>query len=93
MLDIILKRIYKELPGTIAITVHDSIMTGVLTNDVEAVKKIMIEELTFFIGFQPQINIEGIIEKNKKEEESKGKTERKRTFSNQYDATNLVSYN
>jgi len=93
MLDIILKRIYKELPGTIAITVHDSIMTGVLTNDVEAVKKIMIDELTFFVGFQPQINIEGIIEENKKEEKSKGKTERERTFSNQYVATNLVSYN
>ncbi|MDD2307715.1 MAG: hypothetical protein PHP53_23635 [Prolixibacteraceae bacterium] len=62
MLDVILKRIYKELPGTIAITVHDSIMTGVLTNNVEAVCKIMIEELTFFVGFAPNIKIEGIIE-------------------------------
>jgi hypothetical protein len=61
MLDVILKRIYKELPGTIAITVHDSIMTGVLTNNVEAIRKIMIEELTFFVGFAPNIKIEGII--------------------------------
>jgi hypothetical protein len=83
MLDIILKRIYKELPGTIAITVHDSIMTGILTNNIEAVRKIMIDELTFFIGFQPQIKIEGIIKKNKEEE-------RKCIISNQYVATNLV---
>jgi hypothetical protein len=62
MLDVILKRIYKELPGTIAITVHDSIMTGLLTNNVDAVRKIMTEELTFFVGFAPNIKIEGIIE-------------------------------
>lgn len=39
MLDVILKRVYKELPGVIAITVHDSIMTGILTNKTEEVKK------------------------------------------------------
>ena len=63
MLDVILKRIYKELPGTIAVTVHDSIMTGVLTNNVEAVRKIMIEELTFFVGFAPKIKVEGSIKR------------------------------
>jgi hypothetical protein len=54
ILDVILKRIYKELPGTIAITIHDSIMT----NNVEPVLKIMKDELTFFIGFEPKIEIE-----------------------------------
>jgi hypothetical protein len=54
ILDVILNRIYKELPGTIAITIHDSIMT----NNVEPVLKIMKEELTFFIGFEPKIEIE-----------------------------------
>jgi hypothetical protein len=93
MLDIILKRIYKELPGTIAITVHDSIMTGVLTNDVEAVKKVMIEELTLYVGFRPQINIEGIIIENKRGEEMKGETGRDIIISNQYVATNLVTDN
>jgi len=58
ILDVILKRIYRELPGTIAITIHDSVMTGVLTNNIEAVRKIMIDELTSFIGFPPQIKIE-----------------------------------
>jgi hypothetical protein len=58
MLQVILKRIYKELPGTIAVTIHDSIMTGILTNNVEAVREIIIEELEFFVGFQPQIKIE-----------------------------------
>lgn len=61
VLDVILMRIYKELPGTIAITIHDSIMTGVLTNNVSEVNKIMVEELTFFVGFAPKLSIEGII--------------------------------
>jgi hypothetical protein len=86
MLDVILKRIYKELPGTIAVTVHDSIMTGILTNNVEAVRKIMIEELTFFIGFQPQIKIEGIKEEIREEE-------KREITIKQYDATTFVSYN
>ena len=86
MLDVILKRIYKELPGTIAITIHDSVMTGVLTNNVEAVRKIIIEELTFFVGFPPQVKIEGIIKDKEKEEGSK-------QYSNQYDATTFVSVN
>lgn len=60
MLDIIVKRINSELPGTIAITIHDSIMTGELKNNVEAVRKIMIEELTNFVGFAPKIKVEGI---------------------------------
>jgi len=89
MLDIILKRIYKELPGTIAVTVHDSIMTGILTNNVEAVRKIMNEELTFFIGFPPKINIERLLRENEEE----NREEKKRTFSNQYDAINLISIN
>jgi hypothetical protein len=86
MLDRILKRIYKELPGTIAVTVHDSIMTGILTNNVEAVRKIMIDELTSFVGFPPKIKIEekkGDIKKKEEEE----------IITNQYGATTLVSLN
>jgi hypothetical protein len=89
MLDVILKRIYRELPGTIAVTVHDSVMTGLLTNNVEAVRKIMEEELTFFVGMTPQIKIEGI-EREKKEE---GKKKGRGAVSNQYDARNAVSLN
>jgi hypothetical protein len=55
-------------PGTIAITIHDSIMTGILTNNVLAVRKILTDELTFFIGFPPQIKMEGIKEENKEKE-------------------------
>ena len=66
MLDIILKRIYKELPGTIAITIHDSIMTGILTNRVEEVKKIMFDELQYFVGLAPKLTVEsGRITENK----------------------------
>jgi hypothetical protein len=86
MLDVILKRIYKELPGTIAVTVHDSIMTGILTNNVEAVSKIIVDELTFFIGFPPQIKIEENIEENKEKEV-------KQTISNYYPAQTFVSLN
>jgi len=71
ILDVILKRIYKELPGTIAVTIHDSIMTGILTNNVEAVRQIMIEELTVFVGFRPQTTIEGM--KGRKREEREGR--------------------
>ncbi len=84
MLDVIMKRIYRELPGVVAITIHDSIMTGILTNNVEAVRKIMEEELTFFVGFRPQIKIEGLIEEE-------GRKIREIIFSNQYVATKLVS--
>ena len=62
MLQVILKRIYKELPGTIAVTIHDSIMTGILTNNVEAVRKILIDEIGSFVGFRPQTSIEGFRE-------------------------------
>lgn len=72
MLDRILKRVYKELPGVVAITIHDSVMTGVLTTDVEAVRKIMIEEMTDFVGFAPQISIEGILEEKEVIRKEKG---------------------
>ena len=78
------------MPGTIAVTVHDSIMTGVLTNNVKAVCKIMIDELTFFVGFAPKIKIERMIEEEGEEEEEK---KGERINSNQYDATTLVSLN
>jgi predicted HAD superfamily phosphohydrolase YqeG len=68
----VLKRIYRELPDVVAITIHDSIMTGVMTNNVEAVKTILIEEMTNFVGFRPNVTLEGIIEKegeNRRERE------------------------
>jgi hypothetical protein len=86
MLDVILKRIYKEFPGTIAVTIHDSIMTGILTNNVEAVRKIMTEELANFVGLPPKIKIEGQI-RNKEERRENN------NIINQYHATNLVNVN
>jgi len=86
LLDVILKRIYKELPGVIAITIHDSIMTGAITNQVDAIRKIMNDELTKFVGFAPKIKIEGVIEGNKE-------IISKCIFSNQYDARTSVCFN
>lgn len=86
MLDVILKRIYRELPGTIAVTIHDSIMTGILTNNVEAVMNIMIQELQNFVGFRPQLKIEGLLEDK---EEGKGEA----VLLNHYVITNSVSHN
>lgn len=86
MLDVVLKRIYRELPDVVAITIHDSIMTGILTNNVAAVRKIMEEELTNFVGFRPKVNIEGIYEK---EEEREGRG----VIKKQYDATTFVNVN
>lgn len=92
MLDVILKRIYKELPGTIAITIHDSVMTGVLTNNVEVVKKIIIEEMTFFVGYPPQIKLEGIIEKSREIEVKERVESTGRIITNHYHATIPTTY-
>jgi hypothetical protein len=54
----ILPRINKEHPGTIAVSIHDSVMTSVMTNDVIKVQKIMKEELTKFIGNVPRLKVE-----------------------------------
>jgi hypothetical protein len=75
MLDVVLKRIYRELPDVVAITIHDSIMTGVMTNNVEAVKTILIEELTNFVGFRPNVNLEGVIEEEREIRKGKEKEE------------------
>ena len=86
MLDIVLKRIYRELPGTIAVTIHDSIMTGILTNNIEAVRKIIHEELTFFVGIEPKIEIEGKL----REKEKEGREGREKEIIKYYDATTFV---
>lgn len=97
ILDIILKRIYKEIPGVIAITIHDSIMTGVLTNNVAAVSRIMIEELTRFVGFAPKIKIEWNPSKREEEEKKEPREEERKKeetrYIKQYDATALASLN
>lgn len=58
MLDKIIRRIHNEMPGVIAMTIHDSIMTGILTNNVEAVRKVMDQELKSFVGMPPTLKIE-----------------------------------
>jgi hypothetical protein len=83
MIDVVLRRIYRELPGVVAITIHDSILTGILTDDVEAVRRIMSDELTKFVGFLPQIKIEDYL--GEKSEEKKSLI--------QYDVTMPVSCN
>lgn len=94
MLNVIVKRINKELPKVIVMTIHDSIMTGILTDDVEAVRKIMTEVLTEFVGFAPKIEIEKIDPLNIKniyrdiEEE-----EREKLLLIQYDVIHSVSNN
>ena len=98
MLDVIMKRIDKELPNTIAVTVHDSIMTGIMTNNVEAVRNIMAEELTSFVGFSPNIKIEENIELKenactKRMAMMEEREEKSNTNSNQYVATTSVSLN
>jgi hypothetical protein len=86
VLDVIVRRIHKKLPDTIAITIHDSIMTGILTDDVETVRKIMSDELTSFVGFSPKIEIEDY------SKDLEYKTEEENCII-QYDVTNPVSIN
>lgn len=91
LLNVIVKRINKELPKIITMTIHDSIMTGILTDDVEAVRKIMIEVLTEFVGFPPKIEIEGNIEDNIESDNIERKVTNKILM--QYDVLNSVSFN
>lgn len=58
VLDVIMKRIYKELPGVFAMTIHDSILTVNEPEVVFSIFKIMEEELEKFIGFQPRLKID-----------------------------------
>lgn len=58
VLDVIMKRIYKEMPGVFALSIHDSILT---VDDDEAAEKIsnmMGEELEKFTGFRPILKID-----------------------------------
>jgi hypothetical protein len=95
VLDTILPRIYKEHPVTIAVTIHDSVMTSILTSDVEAVKKIVNDELTKFVGYKPTLKIENsnqiysFINDNKdyREVEEEGNKGKRQYY---YDPTNLV---
>ncbi|GAI79280.1 unnamed protein product, partial [marine sediment metagenome] len=54
----ILPRVYAEYPGIIAVSIHDSVCTSLFTSDIETVKKIMIKELTDFVGLIPTLKTE-----------------------------------
>ncbi len=56
LLNVILKRIHKELSNSFILTIHDSILTT--ADNIEAICKIMREELTLFVGFEPKLTIE-----------------------------------
>ena len=86
LLNVIVKRIIKELPGVIVMTIHDSIMTGILTDNVNAVRKIMIEVLTEFVGIEPKIEIDDYLNNNKE------KTNKENLLI-QYDVINPISVN
>lgn len=73
ILNIILPRINKEHPEIITVTVHDSIMTSVMTNEVEVVYSIMMEELMKFVGKKPTLKIENFALFTQYNSNSKGK--------------------
>jgi len=56
ILNIILPKINKKHPETIAVTIHDSIMTS--TDDINRVRNIMDQELTKFVGDKPTLKTE-----------------------------------
>lgn len=58
VLDVIMKRVYKEMPGVFAMTIHDSILTVNRPEVVEMIRDIMEAELKNFVGYAPQIEIE-----------------------------------
>lgn len=58
MLKVIMKRIVTLLPNIVALTIHDSILTSDSSPEIQTIHTIMVEELTKFIGFSPNIKIE-----------------------------------
>lgn len=87
ILNVILRRINTEHPETIAVTIHDSVLTSDTTNDVKQVQGIMEKELTSFVGLPPTLKVEKNEikhpnqkerkEREKKEEQSITQTKRK----------------
>lgn len=64
VLDVIMKRVYKEWPNVFAMTIHDSILTVNERNVVDSIFEIMVEELEKFVGFAPTLKKEGFFEEN-----------------------------
>ena len=64
VLDVIMKRVYKEWPNVFAMTIHDSILTVNDRGVVDSIFKIMVEELEKFVGFPPILKEEGFFEGN-----------------------------
>jgi hypothetical protein len=64
ILKIILKRVYNELPGVIALTIHDSFLTvsGEHEMNIKSISKIICDEISVFVGFLPQIKVERYLE-------------------------------
>jgi hypothetical protein len=90
MLDVIMKRIHNELPGTIAITIHDSILTGVMTNNAERVAEIIRGELRNFVGAEPQIKIDRPFSNNKEEQRTKKEDKEEEFIEGYYDVGTFV---
>ncbi len=57
ILKVILPRINREHPGIIAVTIHDSIMTGIYTDHIQIVKDTMEQEFQKIVGHKPTIKI------------------------------------
>jgi len=57
ILKVILPRINIEHPEIIAVTIHDSIMTGIYTDHIQIVKNTMEQELQRLVGYKPTIKI------------------------------------
>lgn len=58
MLDRVLKRILKEYPNMVAVTIHDSILTDLRPGNVDTIRTIITEEFTHFVGLSPQVSID-----------------------------------
>jgi hypothetical protein len=95
VLDTILPNIYKEHPGIIAVTIHDSVLTSIMTNDVKLVMLIMEKELTGYVGSLPTLKVENLAKTHTNmnnseyyKEKEEGDRIRKRQY--HYGSTNLV---
>jgi len=63
MLEKVVKTVHEQHPDIICITIHDSVMTGVMTDEIFAVQKILKNEFRKFTGITPKLTYEFKLDK------------------------------
>lgn len=56
--ELIISRLNREYPDMVAQQIYDNVVTSIVTDDIDTARRIMIEELTAFVGCSPVLKTE-----------------------------------